>query len=318
MLLYVEKTRTYTSTFLLLFFSLENSDLIFIQYLFDGNEQEVQPVAHGNCTRINSPVYVRTKESTVKSLQNIAQKHTPKEAYHFTHKEQGSNLNAESLSDLPRNRAQAKYQRRGHTNKSNFDGIDSLVILLEQCKRQQLQRDELPFIRKVVGAPELRCILGYDWQLEDIVTFCTNPAKNAIFGVDPTFNLGKFNVTVSCYSNLKVVDRVTGVHPTMIGPLLLSQTKTFDSYNCFFSKIVSLNKETRNILAFGTDGEEELFRAMKYCFPKAIHLRCFSHFKDNCREQLRSSNIPEVEQKELLYDVFGQRTGDVWEEGIKY
>ena len=151
---------------------------MFIQYLFDGKEHKVQPAAHGNCTRIDSPVYVRTKESTVKSLQTIAQKHMPKEAYHFAHKENGGNLHAESLSDLPRNRAQAKYQRHGHTNKSNFDGTHSLVILLEQCKRQQLQRDEQPFIREVVRAPELWCILGYDWQLEDIVTFCTNPAKN--------------------------------------------------------------------------------------------------------------------------------------------
>ena len=156
------------------FFSLENSDLMFIQYVFDGKDHEVQPAAQGNCTTINSPVYVCTKESTVKSLQTIAQKHTPKEAYNFAHKENGSNLHAESLRDLPRNRSQAKYQRHGHTNKSNFDGTHSLVILLVQCKRQQLQRHEQPFIREFVGAPELWCILRYDWQIEDIVTFCTN------------------------------------------------------------------------------------------------------------------------------------------------
>ena len=50
----------------------------------------------------------------------------------------------------------------------------------------------------------------------------------------------------------------------MIDPMLINQTKSFDAYNHFFSKIVSLNKETRGILAFGTDGEEELFRAMKF------------------------------------------------------
>ena len=32
---------------------------------------------------------------------------------------------------------------------------------------------------------------------------------------------------------------------TMIGPMLISQTKSFDAYNNFFSKIFSLNKDTR-------------------------------------------------------------------------
>ena len=189
-------------------------------------------------------------------------------------------------------------------------------ILLEQCKRQQLHRDEQSFTREVVGAPELRCVLSFDWQLQDIVVFCNDPAKNSVLGVDPTFNPGKFNLTVTTYSNLKVVDRVTRGHPTTMGPLLLSQKKTFDSYNHFFTKIVSLNNETREILAFGTDGEEELFRAMRYTFPQAIHLRCFSHFMDNCKRQLRLSNVPEKEQKEILFDIFGRQIGEKWEQGI--
>ena len=252
----------------------------------------------------------------MKNLKRKAKTQTPKEAYHAVHKEHGIVLSAYSLSDLPRNRAQAKYLRRGQSVPKNFEKIDSLVILLEQCKRQQLHRDEQSFTREVVGALELRCVLSFDWQLQDIVVFCNDPAKNSVLGVDPTFNLGKFNLTVTTYSNLKAVDRVTRAHPTMIGPLLLSQKKTFDPYNHFFTKIVSLNNETREILAFGTDGEEELFRAMRYTFPQAIHLRCFSHFMDNCKRQLRLSNVPEKEQKEILFDIFGRQIGETWEQGI--
>ena len=61
----------------------------------------------------------------------------------------------------------------------------------------------------------------------------------SVLGVDPTFNLGRFNVTVTTFRNLKVTDKVAGHHPIMIGPLLLSQTKTFDAYNYFFSKVSS-------------------------------------------------------------------------------
>ena len=289
---------------------------IFIQYLFDGYEHSVEPLVHGNCKKKHSSPYVRIKESTVNKLQSKSLCQTPKNAYHDVQESQGGVAKASSISDLPRNRAQAKYLRRGHSTTKSFDNVDSLLILLEQCKRQQLQRGEQPFIREVIGAPEMRCVLGFDWQFHDVATFCTDPFDFSVFGADPTFNLGKFNATVTSFANLKVVNRVGGNHPTMIGPILLSQTKSFDSYNHFFSKVVSLNKDTREILAFGTDGEEELSKAMKYNFPYAIHLRCFNHFRDNCKAQLRLSNVPDQAQKEFLSDIFGRRYGDTWEKGF--
>ena len=66
------------------------------------------------------------------------------------------------------------------------------------------------------------------------------------------------------------MNRSSGRHPIMIGPMLISQTKTFDPYNQFFSKLVNLNEDVRGILAFGTDGEEELYRAMRFSFPHAV------------------------------------------------
>ena len=116
-------------------------------------------------------------------------------------------------------------------------------------------------------------------ELEDLAKFCTEPADMFVFGADPTFNFVRFNVTVTSYTNLKVVEAVSGHHPAMIGPMLISQTKLFDAYNHFCSKIISLNKETRGIPAFGTDGEEELYRAMKFSFPYAVHLRSWFFLK---------------------------------------
>lgn len=160
----------------------------------------------------------------------------PKSAYHKVLDERGGIRRALSPSDLPRNRDQVKYVKstsRGQTIKH----IDSLVILLTQCKREQLQRDEKAFIREVTGAPELRCVLSYNWQMEDLITFCTEPESFSVLGVDPTFNLGHFNLTVTTYRNRKVVTKEGGHHPVMIGPMLLSQSKSFDAYNYFFSKV---------------------------------------------------------------------------------
>ena len=192
----------------------------------------------------------------------------------------------DSLSDLPRNRDEASYLRRGSSEKKAV--VDSLVILLEQCKKQQLGNPKTAFVREVSCAPELRCVMCYIDQLADIVRFCTNPNNFGILGADLTFNLGKFNVTVTTYTNLLVVDRKTRKHPVMIGPLFMHQAKTYDAYNYFFSKMVSLNKDIANVLTFGIDGEEPLFKAVERNMYHAIHLRCFGHFRDNFKERLRA------------------------------
>ncbi len=69
----------------------------------------------------------------------------------------------------------------------------------------------------------MRCILGFDWRLHDLATFCNEPEEFPVFGADPMFNLGKFNETATMYRNLKVLDRTSGNHPTMIGPMLISK-----------------------------------------------------------------------------------------------
>lgn len=214
----------------------DNPSLIFIQYLFDGEVHSVDLTTHGNSKSSEAAPYVRTKDSTRSRLQDACNKKTPKSAYHQIAKENGGVRNASSASDLPRNKDQAKYARR-IVQTPRHENIDSLIILLVQCKRQQLQRDEEPFIREVTGAPEMKCVLGYDWQITNLITFCSDPNSFTILGVDPTFNLGRFNVTVTTFENLKVVDRKTEHNPIMIGPLLLSQTKAFDAYNFFFSKV---------------------------------------------------------------------------------
>ena len=62
-----------------------------------------------------------------------------------------------------------------------------------------------------------------DRQLNDMVSFCTNDEEFSVVGVDPTFNLGDFSVTVSTYRHLQLIDRTTKKHPVMLGPMLVHQ-----------------------------------------------------------------------------------------------
>ena len=131
-----------------------------------------------------------------------------------------------------------------------------MLLELMNSKRQQLGNRESAFIREVTG-PELRTDLGFDWQLRDMVRFRANLAKFAVFGVDPTFNLGRFHLTVTTYRNPMLKDRKTGKPSLMLGPMLLHQRKTLSQ------NLVGLEKEVSLLVAFGTDGEEALIQALE-------------------------------------------------------
>ena len=94
----------------------------------------------------------------------------PKAAYHQVEEMAGGIKKVDSLSDLRRNRDQESYLRRGSSEKKA--DVDSLVILLELCKRQQLANPKTAFVRDVSCAPELRCVMCY--QLADIIRLATS------------------------------------------------------------------------------------------------------------------------------------------------
>ena len=45
-------------------------------------------------------------------------------------------------------------------------------------------------------------LIAMDYTLDDLVRFCTNPHNFSILGVDPTFNLGELDVTITTYRHL--------------------------------------------------------------------------------------------------------------------
>ena len=72
------------------------------------------------------------------------------------------------------------------------------------------------FVHIVMGAPESMTSLTFDWTLNDLERFCTRES-HIILSVDPTFNLGAFDVTVTTYRHL-ILTNSSGGHPVMTGP----------------------------------------------------------------------------------------------------
>lgn len=91
----------------------------------------------------------------------------------------------------------------------------------------------------------------------------------------------------------------------MLGPMFIHQRKKFETYYFFASSLVGLNPNVRHLKASGTDGEMALSNAFHTVFNKAVHVRCFLHFKGNLDSKLQELGIPKHERIEFLRDIFG-------------
>ena len=141
----------------------------------------------------------------IKYLSLISIGKMPKECFDEVFKKCGGVLHTESCGSLPRNKKQiANMRSLANTNvTSNEDERDSLYAIIEQCKQEETGCD--PFVRCVQGALDAMCVLATNLQLQDLVRFCCNPNEYCILGIDPTFSLGEFSVTLTTYRHLQLI-----------------------------------------------------------------------------------------------------------------
>ena len=60
------------------------------------------------------------------------------------------------------------------------------------------------FIQGIRTTPDPAIILAFDFQLDDLVRFCTSQSRGefCVLTVDPTFSLGDFDVTPITYRHM--------------------------------------------------------------------------------------------------------------------
>ena len=284
-----------------------------VQYTFDKEEHAITLGPHGNAKK--GSTYLRTLPSTLQKLRKVSQNLTPKFAVCEVSSAAGGIMSASSAASLPRNRQQVSNMRRRteissdpYTTKQK----DPLFSVMVMCKNSEGRKTDESFVRIVTGAPEAMALLCPDWILNDLDRFCTG-LPHTILTLDPTFDVGDFNVTVSTYRHLMLTNSA-GSHPVMTGPIFIHQRKHFNSYYFFASSLLGLKPSLSSLCCFGTDGEKALFSAFQTVFNKAIHLRCFLHFRGNLDAKLKECNIPKSLRIEFLRDVFGNPSG--FEDGL--
>ena len=178
-------------------FDGDTLSLSLVQYTFDDEEHAVAVRPHGNSKKREN--YIRTMPSTLKKLKSVARDLTPKFAVCEASTSSGGLSKASSAGALPRNRQQVSNIRRrtdGPCESPFHKKKDPLFAIMSMCKESEGQNTEDHFVRIVTGAPEPMTVLCFDWSLNDIEKFCTGD-RHTVLSVDPTFNLGDFDVTVT-------------------------------------------------------------------------------------------------------------------------
>ena len=295
-------------------FSDNEGDLLslaLVHYTFENEEHIIMPRPHGNSK--SQSAYVRTLPSTLQKLRDVSQHVAPKHAVSEVSRSVGGLSHVSSVSQLPRNRQQSADCRSGVSQSS-----DPLFPVMIMCKETEGAKcdPQSRFVRIVCNTPEPMAVLVFDWTLEDLERFCTDPQEHVVLSVDPTFNLGSFHVTVTTYQHpmLEFRHQRRGNRPVMFGPMFIHQRKTFGTYNFFFSQLVGLKPKLQDIQCFGTDGEKALEDALRTQFKYATHLRCFLHFRGNIESKLSELCISKSSAREFIHDIFGNPV--LFEEGL--
>ena len=179
---------------------------------------------------------------------------------------------------------------------------------------------------------EVEAILAYNNELEDdcIVWFHSDvPNDMWVFGnermqhnlkditgglpvsVDPKFNHGAFEVTPLTYRHKLIKSKSKNVNgrwteALMIGPTIIHHKKTEDGFDIGMRTIARKTDLTSSEFGIITDGETALIKACRTNFPKSKDLRCTNHFKENCKDFLKSIGVcGELKQAPLMDFVFG-------------
>ena len=280
-----------------------------VQYYFQGEEKIVKIKPHGNSKKYNP--FIRTQHTTLEEIKSMPNSKKPKEVFHNILEVKGGVTGLKSPEEIPRNRQQISDLRK---NAKENENNDELKVLMDKISSEKSKPDNT-FVFELCTDPELILFIANKHQLQDLDVFCTNPANFCILGIDPTFNIGNYMVTLTSYRNLKVKTNA-GINLVMLEPVLIHQRKLVHSYFELPSKLIKNNPKLSELLAFGTDGEHNLKQVFQLFFPNALHLLCDLRMKDNIKSKLTKLGINKAASKEYMNEIFGRDLGEERQPGL--
>ena len=163
--------------------------------------------------------------------------------------------------DIPKNWQQVSNIK--HHAQKNQDTIIEITDLAQMEKGTSKE-----FIRDVNLVPELSVFVASNLQLKDIERYCTKVSLFSILGIDPTYNIGSYYVTVTTYRHL-LFETVEGANPVFLGPYLMHSGK---EYNSYYRLPESMVKAIKTVDTFYC-----LAQMLKKMYTKFSEMFCLMH-----------------------------------------
>lgn len=274
-------------------------DICLLQYhLISGSKQvdfEVQK--HGNCRKSHPCPFNPMKKSSLQLIKENVATNPSRGVYDSLRKNAGGISGAISACDLPRGKHQIYNAKSMAQQEECRDDVGDLL---------KYARDKEDLVLHHSDFPEDLWVLGTTAMCRELVRSTTSELMSHPFNVDPTFSLGKFEVTSVVFKNLLLVSKRTNESPIFLGPTMIHHNKSSAAYQTMASTCVRKCNGLTDAKGFVTDGEEALQHAFEDQLKKSQSLRCFKHFENNCKDKLRKLGIrQEKNQRYFLGKTFG-------------
>ena len=191
-------------------------------YLPSGFTPSISP--HGN-SKSGNPYY-STLPSTAAHIKGECERSGPKHTVASVSASKGGIVCASYPGELPRNEQQVtNFKRNKVSNSIENTGVTNGDALYAVMFRAHMEDSGNKFARDIKAYPNPAIIVASDRQLNDVAQFCCGPFESCVLTIDPTFNLGEFDVTPATYRHLLLETCRTKKPPVMIGPILIHYTK---------------------------------------------------------------------------------------------
>ena len=273
--------------------------LVILQYVYNGDPQDIKLEPHKNAKKSSKPFYGTAKSMREKIAEKAKRPLGPSSIYDELYEGGGGVIAKSASCTVPRDISQVKYERAKLRKQHSKD---TLAELIQTCKASKGE-----FVHALQVSPSVRAVLATKSQLEDLVKFCCNPEEFSVFSVDVTYDIGEFFVTTTTYKHLMLVDRKSGSSPTLPGPFMIHTNEAADDFHYFASTLKEQRREVDNILFVGSDRQKALENGLSAQLPIAHFLACTKHVQDNITRKMGLINITGEAKTQILADIFGDR-----------
>ena len=266
-----------------------------IAYAFDHGEHEIALRPHGNSKA--KKTYTRNKFSVREEIAENVDKVSTSDIYEKSFQDAGGILQCSNYTDYARNKKQIYNVRQSLKDSTDSDQLYEILKMKDEANS--------PIINIHQSREcSLMITLATENQLKSIESFCTDPKKFSILGIDMTYNCGQFYVTPTTFRHPMLVHERSMVEPTLLGPTIIHTNHSVGSYKMFAADLVNAKSSLSKIQYLGSDRAMEAINGFKQHMPNIAIILCRKHMEDNIKSYLSSKNLSQAHKEDILSDIF--------------